>query len=333
MNSPKIAVVIPCYKVTAKIRDVIAGIGPEVSTIVCVDDCCPDNSGQFISTHVKDKRVAVVRLQQNRGVGGATVAGYEAALERGADIAVKLDGDGQMDPHIIPVIVNPIVSGHADYTKGNRFYNIEDVMAMPKLRLFGNAILSFISKFSCGYWDVADPTNGYTAIHARVLEQLPLKKLSQRWFFETDLLFRLNTIGAVVVDIPMTAVYADEKSNLKIMNVIPEFLWKHTRNYFKRISYNYFIRGFSIASIELVMGLALTLFGVAYGVHAWMASLDRHQFASSGTVMVAALPVILGFQLLLSFLNYDMKSAPRLPLQSRLLPKAKPQTRKRGKSS
>jgi dolichol-phosphate mannosyltransferase len=323
MNSTKIAVVIPCYKVKGKILGVIDGIGPEVTAIICVDDCCPEGSGQFISANVKDPRVTVVRLEQNRGVGGATVAGYEAALDKQADIAVKLDGDGQMDPLLIPVIVSPIVSGYADYTKGNRFYNIEDVMAMPKLRLFGNAVLSFISKFSSGYWEIADPTNGYTAIHARILEQLPLRKLSQRWFFETDLLFRLNTIGAVVVDIPMTAVYADEKSNLKILNVIPEFMWKHTRNYFKRIFYSYFIRGFSIASIELVTGLALLAFGVSYGVHAWVVSLDRHVFASSGTVMVAALPVILGLQLLLSFLNYDMKSAPRLPLQNRLLPKVK----------
>lgn len=321
MNNPRIAVVIPCYKVKGKIIDVIAGIGPEVATIICVDDCCPEGSGEHILANVRDPRVSVVLLGQNHGVGGATVAGYEAALERQADVAVKLDGDGQMDPQLIPLIVSPIVSGYADYTKGNRFYNIEDVISMPKLRLFGNAILSFISKFSSGYWDISDPTNGYTAIHALILEQLPLNKLSRRWFFETDLLFRLNTIGAVVVDIPMTAVYADEKSNLKILNVIPEFLWKHTRNYFKRIFYNYFIRGFSIASIELVIGLILLLFGGIYGMHAWVVSLVRHVFASSGTVMVAALPVILGLQLLLSFLNYDMKSAPRMPLQNRLLPK------------
>lgn len=321
MNNPRIAVVIPCFKVKGKIMEVIAGIGPEVAMIICVDDCCPEGSGEYISANVRDPRVSVVRLQQNQGVGGATVAGYEAALEKQADVAVKLDGDGQMDPRLIPVITTPIVSGYADYTKGNRFYNIEDVISMPKLRLFGNAVLSLMSKFSSGYWDVSDPTNGYTAIHARILEQLPLKKISRRWFFETDLLFRLNTIGAVVVDIPMTAVYGDEKSNLKILNVIPEFLWKHTRNYFKRIFYNYFIRGFSIASIELVVGLALLVFGISYGVHAWVISFDRHVFASSGTVMMAALPVILGLQLFLSFLNYDMKSAPRTPLQNRLLPK------------
>lgn len=320
MNNLKITVVIPCYKVTGKILDVIAHIGPEVSSIVCVDDCCPDGSGRFISNRATDPRVEVIRLENNHGVGGATVAGYAAAVTGGADVVVKLDGDGQMDPQLIPVIVNPIVAGYADYTKGNRFYNIEDVIAMPKLRLLGNAILSFISKFSSGYWDISDPTNGYTAIHARVLKQLPLQKISERWFFETDMLFRLNTIGAVVVDIPMTAVYADEKSNLKILNVIPEFLWKHARNYLKRISYSYFIRGFSIASIELVMGLVLSAFGVGYGVHAWLSSLGKHELASSGTVMVAALPIILGFQLLLSFLNYDMKSAPRLPLQGRLLP-------------
>lgn len=323
MHNPKITVVIPCYKVTDKILDVIARIGPEVASIVCVDDCCPDRSGEFISSHSKDPRVTVIRLERNRGVGGATIAGYQAALADHADVVVKLDGDGQMDPLLIPVIVNPIVSGYADYTKGNRFYNIEDVISMPKLRLFGNAILSFMSKFSSGYWDIADPTNGYTSIHARVLEQLPLKKVSERWFFETDMLFRLNTIGAVVVDIPMTSVYAGEKSNLDTLSVVPEFIWKHARNYLKRISYSYFIRGFSIASVELVMGVALSLFGVGYGIRAWVSSVGKHEFASSGTVMLSALPVILGFQLLLSFVNYDMQSAPRLPLQNRLPPRVR----------
>jgi len=189
---------------------------------------------------------------------------------------------------------------------------------MPVVRLLGNACLSFASKFSSGYWAMLDPTNGFTAVHGKVLALLPLPKLSPRWFFESDMLFRLNTIGAVVSDVPMRAVYGTSASNLKILPVIPEFAWKHLRNYLKRIFYNYFLRGFSIASIELVTGIALMAFGISYGVSAWERSVHEQVFASAGTVMLAALSVMLGFQLLLSFLNYDMRSAPTHPLQERL---------------
>jgi glycosyltransferase involved in cell wall biosynthesis len=318
MADIRIAVVIPCYRVKAKVTQVIAGIGPEVSWIICVDDACPEGSGRHIEQQVRDPRVSVIHLEQNQGVGGATCAGYRAALERHADVVVKLDGDGQMDPALIPTLVKPLLAGSADYVKGNRFYNVEDVSAMPLARLLGNACLSFASKFSSGYWSISDPTNGLTAVHAKVLALLPLEKISRRWFFESDLLFRLNVDGAVVSDLPMRAVYGDQGSNLKILPVIPEFAWKHLRNYLKRIFYNYFLRNFSIASVELVLGLLLLGFGIVYGISAWEMSYHHQVLASAGTVMLAALPVILGFQLLLSFLNYDMRSEPRLPLQGRL---------------
>lgn len=211
-----IAVVIPSFKVTRHIQKVIAGIGPEISAIYVVDDCCPDRSGDFVRQHVTDARVRVLQNAQNLGVGGATMAGYRQAVADGFSVIVKIDGDGQMNPALIPNFIQPILNGQADYTKGNRFYNIEDVRAMPTIRLIGNAGLSFITKISTGYWNLFDPTNGYTAIDARLINWLPLEKISQRYFFESDLLFRLNTLSAVVRDIPMKAVYADEESNLKI---------------------------------------------------------------------------------------------------------------------
>ncbi|AOU96447.1 glycosyl transferase [Achromobacter ruhlandii] len=209
--------------------------------------------------------MVVLRNEVNRGVGGAVMAGYRAAIDAGHDILVKVDGDGQMDPRLIPDFIAPIVLGNADYTKGNRFFDLETLRAMPGKRLFGNAVLSFMTKFSSGYWDLFDPTNGYTAIHARVAEHLPFDKISERYFFETDILFRLNLIGAVVVDVPMDAHYADEVSNLKISKIVGEFSLKHIRNSLKRIFYNYYLRGFSIASLELPLGILLFTFGVVYG--------------------------------------------------------------------
>lgn len=165
------------------------------------------------------------------------MTGYRAALKDGIDIIVKIDSDGQMDPALIIDFVGPIVDGEADYTKGNRFFELEKVKSMPRIRLIGNAILSFMCKLSSGYWNLFDPTNGFTAIHADVARRLPFNSISKRYFFESDILFRLNTLRAVVIDIPMEAEYGDEISNLKISRIVGEFLVKHSKNFIKRIFY------------------------------------------------------------------------------------------------
>ncbi|MEO8250035.1 MAG: glycosyltransferase, partial [Burkholderiales bacterium] len=298
-----IAVVIPCFRVRDHILGVLARIGGEVGRIYAVDDACPDQSGKFIEQAQSDPRVKVLYHEGTLGVGGAVITGYRAALADGFDCIVKIDGDGQMDPTLLPRFVEPIAAGRADYTKGNRFFHPENVLSMPKVRLIGNMGLSFLSKISSGYWSIFDPTNGYTAISAEVLERLRLEKVSERYFFESDLLFRLNLVGAVVVDVPMRAVYADEVSHIKIGRTALQFAIGHARNSVKRIFYNYYLRGFSVASVELLLGIALLLFGGLFGLQHWVGPDSGMRPATAGTVMVAALPVIVGIQLLLSFIN------------------------------
>lgn len=308
-----IAVVIPSYKVTEHIIQVIAAIGDEIWRIYVVDDACPESSGRLVEQKCKDPRVRVIHHTENQGVGGAVMTGYRAAIADGAEVIVKVDGDGQMDTSLIPYFIEPILSGEADYTKGNRFFDLEEIRSMPGVRLFGNAVLSLISKLSTGYWDLFDPTNGYTAIHADVAKHLPFDKISQRYFFETDILFRLNILRAVVVDVPMEAKYGDEVSNLKISSIIGEFLFKHTRNFLKRIFYNYYLRDLSLASIELPLGLLLLLFGIGQGGYHWLASAQAGVPTPAGTVMLAALPILLGLQFVMAFLGYDISSVPRRP--------------------
>jgi glycosyltransferase involved in cell wall biosynthesis len=315
----RVAVVIPSYKVTRHILGVIAGIGPEVARIYVVDDKCPDGSGAFVRANCLDPRVTVIEHEQNQGVGGAVMSGYRAAIADGAAVIVKIDGDGQMDASLIPDFVAPILAGEADYTKGTRFFNLERIGSMPPMRLFGNAMLSLLTKLSSGYWDLFDPTNGYTAIHADAARYLPFDKISRRYFFETDMLFRLNTLGAVVTDVPMDAVYGDEVSNLKISRIVTEFAAKHVRNFFKRLFYNYYLRNMSLASIELPLGVASLLFGLVFGITHWIDATRHNQATPAGTVMVAALPVIMGVQLILAFLAYDIASVPRRPLHKKIL--------------
>jgi glycosyltransferase involved in cell wall biosynthesis len=313
-----LAVVIPSYRVKAHILDVIARIGPEVAMIFVVDDACPDGSGAFVGEQCRDPRVRVLRHEVNRGVGGAMMTGYRAALGAGADIIVKVDGDGQMDPALIPHIARPVLARQADYAKGNRFHSLWNVRRMPRVRLYGNAALSFMTKLSSGYWGIFDPTNGYTAIHAAALERIEFANVSERYFFETDMLINLGNARAVVADVPMEAVYADEVSNLRIRNELWPFLHTHLRELVKRIFYTYFLRDFSPATLQLLIGTIFLLFGTIYGAAEWYRSVSTGEIASTGTVMIAVLPIILGVQLLLNFLAFDMANEPKVPIQPTL---------------
>ena len=313
--SSSVAVILPCYRETNHILPVIDQIGPEASAIYVIDDACPDQTGDYVEKNCSDKRVHVIRHASNTGVGGAMVTGYRQAMKDGHDILVKMDGDGQMDPKLIPKLIKAIITKHADYAKGNRFHKIDAVSSMPKSRIIGNIALSFLSKLSSGYWTVFDPTNGYTALHRTAAEQLPFESLSDGYFFESDMLFRLGMIRAVVVDVPMEAVYGEEQSGISIPRVIPEFFAKHFINASKRIYYNYFIRDFNLASVQFLLGNILLAFGLIFGGVNWYDSLATDVEATAGTVVLAALPIILGSQFLISFLNYDVRNYPTVSLQ------------------
>jgi glycosyltransferase involved in cell wall biosynthesis len=317
----RIAVVIPCYKVRDLVLPVIERIPPEVTSIHVVDDCCPEESGLHVQSHCTDPRVRLIFHRANTGVGGATVSGYRDALSVGAEIVVKIDGDGQMDPADLPRFVRPIRLGQADYVKGNRFFDIELLRAMPRARLIGNSVLSLVNKLASGYWHVADPTNGYTAIHADVLRLLPLSKLDPRFFFESDMLFRLNVVRAVVADIPLEARYGNEVSNLSTTRASFEFPGKYLTRFVKRVFYSYFLRDFNPGTLTLVSGTLLTVAGAIFGAWRWYLSGATGRPATSGEVMLGALPVLVGCQLLISTINFDIVSVPSTPLHPTLASK------------
>ena len=319
---PRIAVVVPCYGVRRHILGVLGAIGPEVAAIYVVDDACPENTGQHVTASSSDPRVRVLVNEANLGVGGATMRGYAAAMADGMDILVKLDGDGQMDPARIPALVRPILEGRADYAKGNRFFNLDDVSAMPTVRLIGNSLLSLVNKVSSGYWDVVDPTNGFTALHATVCRALPLDKVARDYFFESDVLFRLATVRAVVADVPMPARYGEEKSHLRVSHAAATFPGRYLVRAVKRLFYCYFLRDFNAGTVQLVAGFLLAAFGAAFGGYHWLQSVESGIPATAGTIMVAALPVLLGGQLLIAALNYDIANVPQRPLHPQLAPGA-----------
>jgi dolichol-phosphate mannosyltransferase len=300
-----VCVVIPAFRVKSQILKVINEIGPEVDSIVVVDDFCPEGTGKYVLENCKDPRVQVVFNHSNLGVGGSVKKGYRIAIETDADVVVKVDGDGQMDTSKISEMVLPILNGKTDYTKGNRFFDVENVRQMPKIRVFGNLALSFLTKMSSGYWQIFDPNNGFTAINKNFLIKLQLEKIDDRYFFESDMLFRLNILGARVRDISLPAIYGEEISNLKLSRVLFEFPMKHFRNMFKRIIYTYYLRDFNLASIELPLGLFLTLFGLTLGVYNWFHGILTSIPTQMGTLVLVSMSVLAGLQLILAFLSYD----------------------------
>ena len=221
---------------------VIGVIGPEIELIVVVDDGCPEGTALSVASGCSDSRVVALMHDENQGVGGAFLTGMRYAIARGAEIIVKIDADGQMDPSQVPALIQPIVTAQADYVKGDRFFFLTDAASMPPARMFGNLALSFLAKLSSGYWNIMDPTNGFFAIHARVAELLDHQRIAKRFFFETDLLFHLGLIRAKVVEFPMRASYGEEVSNLRITNQLAPFLAGHLRNTCRRILYRYFFR-------------------------------------------------------------------------------------------
>lgn len=308
----RIAVIIPCYKVSRYLADVLSRIGPEVTAIYCVVDGCPEGSVETANeAALVDNRIQVLSLSENSGVGYAVITGIRKALADGAEIVVKLDGDGQMQPEQIPLIVEPLLSGDADFAKGNRFFHLEDLQSMPIVRMIGNAGLSFFSKLSTGYWNLFDPTNGFLAMKADTAKRVPWDKVHRRFFFESDLLFRLYTLRAIVVDVPMKAHYGSERSNLHILKALVQFPYLHLLNFLKRIFYCYFLREFNIASLNLLLSIGLIGFGFCFGMVHWIRGNELNQLASAGTVMFAALPVILGWQALLAFFAFDVGNVPK----------------------
>lgn len=311
LKSP-IAVVVPSYKVETHIFEVIKTIPEFVDFIIVVDDKCPNGSGN-IAKDLTQERLVVVFHEENQGVGGATVTGYKKALELGCDIVVKIDGDGQMDPAHMRAFIQPLLDCEADYCKGNRFRDFNALRSMPPVRLFGNSALSFLVKVASGYWNIMDPTNGYTAIHRRVLERMELDKIAKRYFFESDMLIRLNIAEAVVRDISIPARYGDEQSSLSVRRTLVQFPGKLAQGFVRRIILKYFIYDFNMASIYLIFGVPMFVWGFGFGAYRWFLGAFYDMENSTGTVMLSVLPLILSVQFLIAAVGIDIHNTPKRP--------------------
>lgn len=309
MNLKKTAVIIPCFKVASHIENVVNGIPDFINHIILVDDCSPDETPAILEKiKASNNRVTVLTHAQNKGVGGAMITGFKHALSQNIDIVVKIDGDGQMNTQYISSMIQKIEQSGYDYVKGNRFIIRKELNSMPLIRRIGNIGLSFLIKMASGYWNIFDPSNGFIAIHKNTLEKIDFDRIHNRYFFESSMLIELYYTGAIIKDIPMPAIYADEKSNLSITHSIFSFPPKLFKAFIRRIWLQYFIYDFSITSIYIFLGLPLTLFGITFGAIQWYIHAQAQISTPTGTIMLAVLSLVLGTQMLLSAIQHDISS-------------------------
>lgn len=314
VESCKVFIVMPAYNEAAHIAEVIRLVPPIVDKIIVVDDHSSDGTADAAQA-AGDSRVEVISNQKNLGVGGATIVGYRRALEDGADVAVKIDADGQIDPRAIGKLVKPILDGEADYTKGFRFHDRKTLRKMPKMRLIGSMGLSYLVKMASGYWNIFDPTNGFTAIHRGALALLDLDSISRDYFFETDMLCNLYRVRAMVKDVLVPTHYGDELSQLSQFKALVQFPGKLLCAYLKRIIWRYYVRDFSTFSLLFLVGWLLLLFGIVFGATEWYLNASRGVVTTTGTVMISVVPLFLGFQMLLHAAFLDVNNVPQEPLQ------------------
>jgi len=305
LSGKTVICVIPAYNVQDQISRTVKGIGSYVDFIIVVDDRSADGTCDVVR-QIQDERLILLKNEVNMGVGGATVNGLKKGIELQGDIFIKVDGDDQMDTEKMVDLITPLFQGY-DYTKANRFLHSKELNQMPMLRLIGNFLLTFLTKIASGYWNVFDPQNGYYAIKRSVLELLPLDNLHNRYFFENDILINLNIIRARVCDVPIGARYADEKSSLKIWKILLYFPPLLVRRFLRRVYKKYILYDFSVIGFFYIVGLLLMSLGSLFGAYHWFRSVWTDMVASTGTVMIAVLPIILGFQLFLQAMVIEIQ--------------------------
>jgi len=311
-NDAKISVVIPSYNVSKHIEEVINGLPTEISFIIVVNDCSTDATQSVLEKlALTNSNIHIVVHASNQGVGGAMISGYRKSLELGAAITIKMDGDGQMDSANISKLIQPIIEGKADFSKGNRFRDMKALKAMPVVRRFGNLGLSFLIKAASGYWNIFDPTNGFTAIKNETLAEVNLDKIHKRYYFETSMIAELYFCDAVLFDVPMKARYGDEVSGLSSIRALFEFPPKLLVTFMRRILLKYFLFDFSIGSLYLLTGIPIFFYGLIFGVLKFEQYIKIGISAPTGTVVLPTLLIILGFQLLLAGLAFDINNYPK----------------------
>jgi glycosyltransferase involved in cell wall biosynthesis len=253
----------------------------------------------------------LVRHEKNCGLGATLIDAHRKAMELGADISVVMAGDAQMDPQYLPALLDPIIDDGYDFTKGNRFFSRGSWKGMPGYRIFGNVVLTFLTKIATGYWDIFDPQNGYTAMNRRSQLAIDWDAVARDYSFENDVLAQLGLDSRRVKDVNIPAVYGEEISDIKLGKVIPDLLRTLRRAFWRRIFQKYVVASFSPVALFAFSALILLLWAVLFGAWVILERLVVGVTPTTATVMLVVLPFLMGFELALAALVLDIINAPK----------------------
>lgn len=308
----KIAIVVPTYNEEQLIEKTINTMPDFVDKIIVVDDHSQDKT-MLIVKSLQEKlpdKILFIKHEENTGVGGAIKTGYKKSLESKMDITAVMAGDAQMDPNELHRLLDPIIEGKTDYTKGNRLTHKEKIK-MPRYRAFGNGILTFLTKIASGYWNVIDPQNGYTAISRKVLETIDVDDIYDGYGYPNDMLIKLNLSKFKITDVEMPPRYGNEKSKIRLGRYSTKLSWLLVKGFFKRIWREYGGVNFHPLFLFYLIGFILFPFGFILGVDVLYFRIMSGGY-STGTVILTALFLIMGLQSLIFAMMFDMESNKEL---------------------
>jgi glycosyltransferase involved in cell wall biosynthesis len=309
LDGRRIVALVPAFNEAAAVGGVVRTMPDFVDDIIVVDDCSSDGTSEA-ALAPRDPRVVLIKHEVNRGLGGSLIDAHIKALEIGGDIMVVMAGDGQMDPAYLPALLQPILECGYDFAKGNRFFEAGSWKGMPKHRVFGNIVLTFLTKIATGYWDMFDPQNGYTAITRAASERIDWNSVARDYSFENDVLALLGLQRARVKDVDIPAVYGDEVSDIRLPTVIPSLLKTLRRAFWRRFWQGYVVRSFSPVALFALSAAMLSAWSIVTGV--WViAQRIGGVTPTTATVMIVVLPLMLAFQLALSAFVLDIINTPR----------------------
>jgi glycosyltransferase involved in cell wall biosynthesis len=301
-----VAVVVPAYDEEALVGSTVSGIPAFVDRIIVVDDGSKDETAA--RAQAADKRVEVIQHERNQGVGSAIVTGYRRAIAIEVDVTCVMAADGQMDPDDLETLVRAIAVGETDYAKANRLFTGQAWQLIPRTRYLGNAALSFLTKIASGYWHVADSQSGYTAVNLETLKLLDLDRIYRRYGFPNDLLVHLNVFNRRVRDYPSRPIYGvGERSGIRLRHVVPKISWLLLKGFFWRMGQKYVIRDFHPLILFYMLGILLFTGGMLLGIAEVALRIGGNPITSA-TIVLVALLVISGLQLLLFAMWFDMES-------------------------
>jgi len=312
-RNKKISLVIPAYNEEKLIKPTLENVPLIIDKIYVVDDYSPDEQNSVIEQCAKkDNRIQLIKHKSNKGPGAAIITGYLKSSEENYDIAVVVGGDFQMPLDEVDKLLDPVIDGKADYSKGNRFLLSkldETLNRMPKTRLIGNWIITALTKVASGYYKIMDVVDGYTAISKDAIDAIDWSKAWGKYGYPMDFLIRLNAYGLKVIDVPRTAIYleGERQSQIKGLSyalkvspmIFKGFLW--------RLRFKYMYLDFHPLVLFYYFSFLLLPIGIMDGIYLILKEFVYNTGVSGPQAILCALLVLMGVQFLLFAMFFDME--------------------------